>query len=180
MIRLTPEKLAACLIIPHARALVWTPHLQRVFDACEINTVPRAAGFLAQVGHESARLRYVREIWGPTPAQRGYEGRRNLGNVQPGDGKRFMGRGLIQVTGRTNYAACGQALGLPLLEQPELLEQPQYAAASAGWYWRSRNLNALCDRMDIVGLTRAVNGGVNGLKDRQNIWNKSLSVLSKP
>lgn len=178
MIQLTPEKLANCLEIPLARAAVWAGVFQRVFQACEINTVPRAAGFLAQVGHESARLRYVREIWGPTPVQRRYEGRADLGNVQPGDGKRYMGRGLIQVTGRINYAACGQALGLPLLERPELLEQPEHAAMSAGWYWKSRNLNRFCDAMDIVSLTRAVNGGVNGLADRRAIWERSLRVLA--
>ncbi len=76
----------------------------------QINTPARAAAFLAQVGHESGQLRYLREIWGPTPAQVRYEGRADLGNAQPGDGKRFMGRGLIQITGRKNYADCGAAL----------------------------------------------------------------------
>ena len=106
-----------------------------------INTTPRITAFLAQLAHESGEFRYVRELWGPTPAQKGYEGRKDLGNTVPGDGLRFLGRGLIQITGRTNYGICGRALGLDLIAHPELLEQPQHVAgaldgtASTGTGW---------------------------------------------
>lgn len=115
---ITANQLAKCLGIPLDRAQVWAHPLNAAMQRYGIDTKARQAAFLAQIGHESGRLRYVRELWGPTPAQRRYEGRKDLGNTQPGDGKRFMGRGLIQVTGRANYTTCGQALGLPLLEQP--------------------------------------------------------------
>ena len=84
----------------------------------------RVAGFIAQIGHESGQLKYVREIWGPTKAQTKYEGRADLGNTVAGDGSKYRGRGLIQITGRANYMACGEALGLDLIKQPELLEKP--------------------------------------------------------
>jgi len=100
--------------------------------------IERVAEFLAQIAHESGGFRYTREIWGPTPAQARYEGRADLGNTEKGDGSRYRGRGLIQVTGRANYRACGLALDLPLLDSPEYLERPMIAARSAGWFWQSQ------------------------------------------
>ena len=177
MNELSVEDLARCLGIPRERAAVWAVPLNAAMQQYGITTPQRQAAFLAQIGHESARLRYVRELWGPTPAQRRYEGRKDLGNVQPGDGKRFMGRGLIQVTGRANYARCAQALGLPLLERPQLLEMPRHAANSAGWFWQSNGLNVYADRGDFIGLTRRINGGINGLADRQALWARCKKVL---
>lgn len=174
---MTPEQLSNALGIPLARAQVWARPIADAMRRHGIDTPTRQAAFLAQVGHESGRLRYVREIWGPTPAQRKYEGRKDLGNIHPGDGKRFMGRGLIQVTGRSNYAQAAQALGLPLLSNPELLEQPQHAAASAGWYWASRKLNRYADSGDFRGLTKAINGGYNGLEDRLRLWEMAQAAL---
>ncbi len=171
------DKLRA--IMPHAgaRADVFVLPLIAVMDAYAINTPPRVAAFMAQVGHESGQLRRLREIWGPTPAQRRYEGRADIGNTEPGDGKRFMGRGLIQITGRKNYLLCGFALELDLVARPELLEQPVAAAASAAWYWHNRSLNRYADAGDFVGLTRAINGGTNGIADRRALWGRAKTVL---
>ena len=137
----------------------------------------RVAHFIAQVGHESGRLRHVREIWGPTAAQARYEARADLGNTQPGDGFRFRGRGLIQITGRGNYAICGSALGLDLESNPRLLETPLYAALSAGWYWHARGLNRYADEGRPRTITRRINGGLNGISDRLAILDRARQVL---
>lgn len=142
-----------------------------------IDTPARRAVFLAQVAHESGQLRYTREIWGPTPAQRGYERRADIGNIQPGDGARFKGRGLIQITGRANYAACGAALGLPLLDQPELLEQPDGACKSAAWFWQTHGLNELADAGAFIAITKRINGGTNGLAERWAFWQRARAEL---
>src|SRR5215212_7075274 len=97
-----------------------------------------------------------------------YEGRRDLGNTQRGDGTRFKGRGRIMVTGRTNYAAMGKALGLDLVGHPELLAQSPHSELASGQWWKDHDCNGFCDRDDFVGLTRRINGGVNGLADRQS------------
>lgn len=96
-------------------------------------------------------------------------GAKNLGNHQPGDGSLFIGRGYKQLTGRANYAACGAGIGLPLINQPELLEEPASAALSAGWFWHSRRLNALADLDDIEAVTLKINGGTLGLPERK-VW----------
>lgn len=170
-------KLRAIMPYAGARADVFVLPLIAAMEAYAIDTPARTAAFLAQVGHESGQLRHLREIWGPTPAQRRYEGRADLGNTEPGDGKRFMGRGLIQITGRKNYLLCGFALELDLVAQPELLEQPVAAAASAAWYWHNRNLNRYADADDFVGLTRAINGGTNGIADRRALWSRAKAAL---
>ena len=135
------------------------------------------AAFIAQIGHESGQLVYVREIWGPTPAQAKYEGRKDLSNSVPGDGFKYRGRGLIQITGRANYAACGEALGLDLINQPELLEQPKNACLSAAWFWATNGLNTLADQDQFNTITRRINGGLNGLQDRLEIWARARAVL---
>lgn len=175
---LTADQLARCCVCSVARALQWLPHLLDAMADYEINTPPRQAAFLAQIGHESGGLRYVKEIWGPTPAQARYEGRADLGNTQPGDGFKYRGRGLIQVTGRTNYRVCGAALLLPLEEQPELLELLQYASRSAAWFWESHGLNALADAGEFERITRRINGGVNGLVDRMARLSIASEVLA--
>ncbi len=174
---ITSAQLRAIMPLAGARADVFAPHLSTAMLQSEINTPTRAAAFLAQVGHESGQLRLLREIWGPTPVQRRYEGRADLGNTEVGDGKRFMGRGLIQVTGRKNYLLCGFGLHLDLITHPELLEQPEHAAASAGWYWHIHSLNRYADAADFVGLTRAINGGINGISDRRALWARAKAVL---
>ena len=131
-----------------------------------------------QVGHESGQLRHVREIWGPTAQQAGYEGRADLGNTVKGDGSKYRGRGLIQITGRANYAACGEALALDLVNHPELLEQPQHASMSAVWFWKMKGLNDLAERGQFNTITRRINGGLNGIDDRLELWKKAQAVLT--
>lgn len=129
--------------------------------------------FLAQIGHESGQLRYTEEL----ASGKAYEGRLDLGNKLPGDGVKYKGRGLIQITGKSNYAQAMLDLNLPLLEKPELLAQPDYACLSAGWYWNKNNLNSYCDSNDFVKLTRKINGGTNGLADRQMLYERAKQVF---
>lgn len=178
---MTPQDLARCTGARIDRATEWLPHIAAAMDEFEINTPVRQADFLAQVGHESGGLHWVIEIWGPTPAQARYEGRADLGNTVAGDGFKFKGRGLIQTTGRANYQAVGDALGVDLIADPAQLAEPGLAARSAGWFWRSHGLNELADSGDpgdFVLITRRINGGTNGLEDRQALWAAAKEVLA--
>lgn len=123
----------------------------------------RLACFLAQTAHETGGYRWLREL-GDSRYFARYDGR--MGNRR-GEGAKYKGRGLIHVTGRNNYVECGQALNISLLDSPELLELPEYAVQSAIWYWRTHHLNRYADSSDFVGLTRKINGGLNGLEDRK-------------
>lgn len=163
-------------IMPHAgpRASVFLPYLNAAMAEYGIDTPERQAAFLAQIAHESGSLRYVKEL----ASGGAYEGRADLGNFEPGDGIRYKGRGLIQITGRANYAACGDALGIECVERPELLESPEYACRSAGWFWQTKGLNELADRGDFVRITKRINGGTNGLMDRQEHWDRARRVLN--
>ena len=167
-------------ILPNAgrNAGVFVSVLNTAMSRYGIVGTPRVAAFIAQVGHESGQFRWLKELWGPTAQQAGYEGRADLGNTVKGDGSKYRGRGLIQITGRANYAACGEALGLDLLSKPELLEQPQHAAMSAAWFWSTRGLNTLADQGEFVKITRRINGGLNGLADRQALYDNALKVLA--
>ena len=157
--------------------------INEVMTRYQISTRLRMAHFLGQVGHETGGLRWLEEIWGPTPAQRGYEGRRDLGNTQPGDGYRFRGRGLFQLTGRTNYERFARAVGQPqIVDNPDLVATPYWATHSAGWFWHvgnrtGRSLNELADRDDLRGITLIINGGLNGLEDRRLWTEKAKRVL---
>lgn len=175
---MTPKQLAAAVMCPLSRAAQWIPHLEAAMAAYGINTSARQSAFLAQIGHESGHLIYIREIWGPTQAQAGYEGRADLGNTQPGDGYRYRGRGLIQITGRANYRRAGDALSLPLEEHPELLELAANAAMSAAWYWQIRGLNELADAGDFERITRRINGGLNGEAERLALWSAAKEALA--
>lgn len=172
------SELMLAMNIPLARAQKWAPALSLAMESAQINTRLRIAAFLAQIGHESGSLVYVKELGGPSYFAK-YDGRKDLGNTQPGDGPRFAGRGLIQVTGRANYGKASQALfgDDRLLKTPEVLEQPEWAAKSAVWYWTTRNLNALADQDRFTDITRAINGGTNGLEDRKARYRLALSVL---
>lgn len=162
-------------IMPSAgfRAGLFAPPLGDAMKEFDINTPKRQAAFLAQIAHESMSLMYTAEIADGAS----YEGRRDLGNTQPGDGKRFKGRGLIQLTGRTNYAACGTALSLDLIGSPELLQGVEAACRSAAWFWKTRGLNELADKDEFGAITRRINGGFNGLDDRIQYWLRARKVL---
>ena len=168
--RLSAQNIATATGARIDRAVEYLPHLEAAMAEFEINTPQRQAMFLAQVGHESGGLHWLVEIWGPTSAQLRYEGRADLGNTRPGDGYKFRGRGLLQTTGRDNYRATGQVLGVDLWAMPELLGQPALAARSAAWFWSARGLNQIADRGDNIAATKRINGGVNGLADRQALY----------
>lgn len=152
---------------------VFLEPLNRTMEEYEINTPQRIRMFLAQVGHESGQLKYVREL----ASGEQYQGRKDLGNTEPGDGVKYKGRGLIQLTGRRNYSLASLALDLPLLEHPELLEEPRLAARVAGWFWKNENLNALCDLGLFEQLTRRINGGMNGYADRYKLYQRAFEVV---
>lgn len=175
---MTPKELAYCTGARIDRATEWLPYIASAMDEFEINTPARQAAFLAQIGHESGGLHWVVELWGPTLAQSRYEGRKDLGNTHPGDGFRFRGRGLIQTTGRANYQATGEALGVDIISDPTKLAEPELAARSAAWYWQSRGLNALADVGDFRRITLRINGGLNGMADRQTLWGVAQQVLA--
>ena len=177
---ITIEQLRA--ICPQAKDAKLAAIVDPLNDAMrefEIDALPdRAAAFLAQVAHESGQFNYLREIWGPTPAQAGYEGRVDLGNYQPGDGFKFRGRGLIQCTGRLNYKKCGEALGLDLEHFPEMLEALVPACRSAGWFWQTHGLNELADAADFERITRRINGGLNGYAERCAFLQRAEGALA--
>lgn len=175
---MTPHDLAIATGARIDRATEWLPHIEAAMAEYDINTAVRQAAFLAQIGHESGGLHWVVELWGPTPAQKRYEGRADLGNVQIGDGFRFRGRGILQTTGRYNYEKTGEALGVDLIASPEKLGQAELAARSAGWYWKTKGLNELADAGDFERITKRINGGLNGYADRMALHEAALEVLA--
>lgn len=171
---ITAELLRAIMPRAGARADEYAPLLEAARVQWVGDDWHHVAMWLAQIAHESGELRYVLELADGTA----YEGRRDLGNTEPGDGPRFRGRGLLQVTGRYNYQRAGEAMGLPLLDRPALLEQPAHAAASAGWVWRSHGLGPLCDAPDpLTAVTRRLNGGLNGLEARRQYYVRALAAM---
>jgi putative chitinase len=142
----------------------------------DIDTPQREAAFIAQVAHESGEFRYVKEI----ATGDAYEHRADLGNLQPGDGRRFRGRGLIQITGRDNYRKCGDALGVDLVADPELLEGTVLACRSAAWFWKDHGLNELADASDFRRITIRINGGLTGWQNRVQYWVRAKEVLGVP
>jgi putative chitinase len=180
----------------------WLDPLNEVFAKYEINTPLRQAAFIGQCAHESDNFTKLEEGLNYSPerlmkvwpsrfpdlatadkyahnpqllANKVYAGR--LGNNQENDGWNFHGRGLIQLTGRENYANCGTALGIDFIRNPNLLTEPKYAAMSAGWFWRKKGLNALADARDYETMTKRINGGLIGLDDRKAKIAKALSIL---
>jgi len=164
-----------------AKCQLYLPALTAAMQAHTIDTPLRTAAFVAQLAHESGEFRWMEEIWGPTPAQLRYEPPSDLaaklGNTQPGDGKRFKGRGPIQITGRFNYAKFGAQLGLDLIADPAQAAAPEVAFATAGLFWQSNGLNELADARQFVAITRCINGGTNGLAERQRYYERAKAVL---
>jgi len=149
------------------------PYLNSTMRRYAINTPLRIAHFLAQTAHESDGFNTNREY----ASGEAYEGRLDLGNTQAGDGARFRGRGLIQVTGRANVRECGEALGIDLISNPERLEDFDLACLSAGWFWDKHKLNAIADRDDVNKITRIINGGTNGLADRIDYLKRAKAAI---
>jgi putative chitinase len=181
----------------------WLEPLQETFEKYQINTPKRQACFIGQCMHESGGFKFLKEnlnysakaLMATWPsrfpdmdtaekyerqpekiANKVYSGR--MGNTEDGDGAKFIGRGLIQLTGKDNYKAFGDAIGEDLIANPQLVEEPRYAALSAGWFFNKRNLNALADVMDITTMTVRINGGKIGIDDRIAKINKALDVLA--
>ena len=181
---------------------VFVPVLNTAMSRYQIVGAKRIAAFIAQVGHESGHLTRLvenlnysadalRKTWPSrfdvnlaNAAARNPEQIANIaygkrmGNTAPGDGWKYRGRGLIQITGKDNYRACGEALGLDLIAQPELLEKPQHACISAAWFWATKGLNTLADAGQLDKITQRVNGGQNGAADRQTLYARALKVLA--
>jgi putative chitinase len=173
---ITEEVLKACM--PYAKSFNVRRFIAPLNNAMEkyfINTPKRQAAFLAQLAHESGSLRYAEEI----ASGEAYEGRKDLGNTQPGDGVRFKGRGLIQITGRTNYELLSHALNFDFIKEPEKLCLPGAAALSAGWFWYTHGLNTLADDGKFETITKKINGGLNGFKDRIEHWQRCKKALIK-
>jgi putative chitinase len=181
----------------------WFEPLQETFEKYQINTPKRQACFIGQCMHESGGFKHLKEnlnysakaLMNTWPsrfpdmdtaekferqpekiANKVYSGR--MGNTEDGDGAKYIGRGLIQLTGKDNYKAFGDAIGEDLVANPQLVEEPRYAALSAGWFWNKRGLNALADAMDITTLTIRINGGKIGIDDRIAKINKALDILA--
>lgn len=171
--------LQEALNIPAARARLWAEPMREAVALAQLNSVARLSCFLGQIGHETGRLRWLSEIWGPTPQQIRYEPvttlSRRLGNGQVGDGKRYLGRSAIHTTGRFNYARTrdrlqtrlGPRIVVPDFEAlPVLLATPRWAMLAGADYWLDRDLNRWADAGDYLTLTKRINGGTNGLADR--------------
>ena len=210
MAQLTAEQLKT--IMPRADAGKWLDALNAAMDERQINTPQRMAAFLAQIAHESGELTNLEEklsysamrmcqVWPkrfPTQeaaapyarnpqklASRVYAGRLGNGDEASGDGWRYRGRGLIQLTGKSNYASCAKALGLDLVGNPDFLLDPKGAARSAAWFWQSHGLNELADHQlgeddteDFTEITKRINGGTIGLEERIDYWQHGLQVLT--
>ena len=182
----------------------WLQPLNDTFAKYGIDTPKRQAAFIGQCGHESNNFKTLEEnlhysagallrVWpsrfvdvntaekyanNPEAiANKVYGGRADLGNTQDGDGWKFHGRGVIQLTGRSNYQVCGDALGQPFTTQPELLLEPEWACMSAGWFYNKKNLNSLADNEDWTTMTKRINGGTLGLDDRINRIHKAMDIL---
>ncbi|AKJ03288.1 putative chitinase [Archangium gephyra] len=165
-----------CTIMPRLKpdkAAQYLPFLNAAMNEAEINTSLRRAAFLAQLAHESAQLRFFEEL----ASGEAYEGRRDLGNTQKGDGVRYKGRGPIQLTGRNNYRKAGLALGLDLEGFPQRAADPDVGFRVAGWFWKSNGLNPLADAGCFDAITRRINGGYNGKADRDAHYRGALQVL---
>lgn len=152
------------------------PYMEAAMREFDITNEMRSRMWLAQAGHESGSLVYFEEI----ASGAAYEGRKDLGNTQPGDGKKYKGRGPIQITGRYNYTNAQTAMGIPLVDKPELAADPHGASFRiSAWWWKTNGLNEISDKGDVTAATKRINGGTNGLSDRQSRYAKAQALGSK-
>lgn len=174
---LTAEQLHTIMPNAKSRVDIFLDPLNVACTEFEINTNRRQAAFIAEIALESGELLYVCELASGSE----YEGRKDLGNTEAGDGITFKGRGLIQITGRDNYMRCGAALGLNLLTNPKLLELPENAARSAAWFWKKHGLNELADVEKFDVITKRINGMYKDMKvndrNRYNFYDVACQVL---
>jgi putative chitinase len=170
----TPEQLRSVMPFSAGRADAFVQPLTAAMAEFGITTAKRQAAFLAQIAEESGELRLLVEI----ASGEAYEGRADLGNTQIGDGVRYKGRGLLQVTGRANYDKCGLALGLTLIFTPTLLETPVPACRSAGWFWNRHGLNELADTDKFGEITHRINGGYTHLDERLAYWLRARKAFN--
>jgi putative chitinase len=147
--------------------------MPRCIQIADLTTPLRQEHFLAQLAHESAGFKTTTEY----ASGKAYEGRKDLGNTQKGDGVRYKGRGLIQITGRSNYNTMSKAFGVDFVKEPELAAEFPYAALTAALYWKNHNINRYADRDDIRGVTKVINGGYNGLADRMSYLAKAKKAV---
>jgi putative chitinase len=202
MIPLTAEYLMAATGSNRENAEKFLPFIQGACKAYDITTPKRIAGFLSQIGHESGGLAMLEEnlnykaetlmrVWPkrfPTLefaqqfarnpqkiANSVYANRMGNGDEASGEGWKYRGRGLKQLTGKDNYRAFSKAIGTDFVADPDLLLQPVNAALSAGWFWSANNLNALADNGDVPGMTKRINGGTIGLEQRQALYAKAMA-----
>lgn len=181
---ITKEQLVKILPMSGKYADKMLPGLNETMERYQINTKLRIAAFIAQVGHESGQFVYLKELGNNAYLAKYDTGSlaKRLGNTPEadGDGQKYRGRGLIQITGHDNYLSCSKGLfgDDRLLKTPELLEEPRYASLSAGWFWDSRKLNQFADMSAFETITRRINGGVNGLAERVEFYNRALKVLA--
>ena len=164
------------LIIPYSSSqnrTLYIDHLNSAMAEYEINTPLRQAAFISQLAHESGSLNYVKEL----ADGKKYEGRIALGNTVKGDGVKYKGRGLIQITGRANYQKLSDAFKVDFMNAPEKLEDPEFAVKSACWFWTTHGLNDLADKKDFLSITKKINGGTNGLAERETFYKKALEVI---
>ena len=182
---LTKEQLVSIMPgIPKARRDAFLPFLQAAMTEFAIEAPARAAAFLAQLAHESGQFQFMEELWGPTTAQQRYEPAStlatDLGNTQAGDGKRYKGRGPIQITGRANYTRFGDLLGADLVSEPARAALPEIGFRVAGLFWQKKGLNELADRATddaFREITKRINGGFNGLEERRRFYAVARNVL---
>jgi putative chitinase len=200
---MTAEDLIGCLGCTEGNARRWAGPLTEAMDCNLIHTPVRQAAFMAQIGHESGLLTRLEEnlnynhaaLLGTFPkhfsvenvddyvrhpekiANRAYANRMGNGDEASGDGWRFRGRGLIQLTGRESYDLCGKALRIDLIADPDLLLQERHAADSAGWEWDTKLCNNAIDSGNFEKVCRLINGGLNGYASRLELWNKAKTYL---
>jgi len=176
----TIEQLHAIMTtLPQAKASAYITPLNQAMAEFQINTRLRKAAFLGQVAHESGELKWFHEFASGMEydISRNPKKAKELGNVNPGDGPRYKGRGPIQITGRNNYIKCGKAVGLDLVDHPDVATEPNVAFRTAGWFWDSNHLNPLADEGNYKLITRRINGGYNGLADRIKYYDRALAVF---